>query len=73
LTRVPIKAGTIATLRYRAAPALPARQARVLSVFNGPGGPTADVEVEEIARGRAKICRRWVSVANLERFTGKPA
>ncbi|WP_249221394.1 hypothetical protein [Cupriavidus sp. KK10] len=44
-----IKAGTIATLRYRAAPALPARQARVLSVFNGPGGPTADVAARKSA------------------------
>ncbi|MDK3022853.1 hypothetical protein QO239_09645 [Cupriavidus taiwanensis] len=69
----PIKADTITTLRYRAAPALPARQARVLSVFNGPGGPTADVEVEEIVRGRAKICRRWVSVADLQPFTGEAA
>lgn len=68
-----IQAGAIATLRYRAAPALPARLARVLSVFNGPGGPTADVEVEEIVRGRTKICPRWVSVADLQPFTGEPA
>lgn len=45
-----IEAGAIATLRYRAAPALPARPARVLSLFDGPSGPTADVEVEEIVR-----------------------
>ncbi len=35
-----IEAGAIATLLYRAAPALPWHKARVLSVFNGPGGPT---------------------------------
>lgn len=68
-----IQAGAIATLRYRAAPALPARQAFVLSVFNGSRGPTADVEVEEIVRGRAKIYRRWVSVADLQPFMGEPA
>jgi hypothetical protein len=64
-----IEAGAIATLLYRAAPALPARQARVLSVFNGPAGPTADVEVEELVRGRARICPRWVSVRNLHPST----
>ncbi|MFS8981211.1 hypothetical protein PO002_43755 [Cupriavidus necator] len=68
-----IQAGTIATLRYRAAPALPARQARVLSVFNGPSGPTADVEVGEFVRGRVKVCPRWVSVADLQPLTGEPA
>uniref|UniRef100_UPI003F4995F9 DUF6884 domain-containing protein n=1 Tax=Cupriavidus necator TaxID=106590 RepID=UPI003F4995F9 len=68
-----IQAGTIATLRYRAAPALPARQARVLSVFNGPSGPTADVEVEEFVRGRVKVCPRWVSIADLQPLTGEPA
>ncbi|WP_439673158.1 Lipoprotein (plasmid) [Cupriavidus necator] len=68
-----IQAGAIATLRYRAAPALPARQARVLSVFEGPSGPTADVEVEEFVRGRAKICPRWVSVADLHPSTTEPA
>ncbi|CAM3375078.1 MULTISPECIES: DUF6884 domain-containing protein [Cupriavidus] len=64
-----IEAGAIATLLYRAAPALPSRQARVLSVFQGPGGPTADVEVEEFVRGRAKICPRWVSVRDLHPST----
>jgi len=64
-----IEAGAIATLLYRAAPALPARQARVLSVFNGPAGPTADVEVEELVRGRPRICPRWVSVRNLHPST----
>ncbi|WP_243736993.1 DUF6884 domain-containing protein [Cupriavidus sp. L7L] len=68
-----IRAGTIATLRYRAAPALPARQARVLSVFNGPSGPTADVDVEEFVRGRVRICPRWVSVADLQPLTRGPA
>ncbi|MDX6008499.1 DUF6884 domain-containing protein [Cupriavidus necator] len=68
-----IEAGSIATLLYRAAPALPARQARVLSVFNGPSGPTADVEVEEFVRGRAKICPRWVSVADLHPSTEESA
>ncbi|WP_316157422.1 DUF6884 domain-containing protein [Cupriavidus sp. BIC8F] len=68
-----IESGAIATLLYRAAPARPARQARVLSVFNGPSGPTADVEVEEFVRGRAKICPRWVSVADLHPLTPKEA
>ena len=61
-----IEAG--ATLLYRATPALPSRKARVMSVFNGPSGPTADVEVEEIVRGRAKICPRWVSVRDAPSF-----
>jgi hypothetical protein len=68
-----IKAGALATLLYRAAPALPSRQARVLSVFKGPSGPTADVEVEEFVRGRAKICPRWVSVRDLHPSTEVPA
>jgi hypothetical protein len=68
-----IVAGDVATLRYRAAPALPARQARVLSVFNGPSGPTADVEVEDLVRGRTRICPRWVSVADLHTSTKEPA
>ncbi|AAP85947.1 hypothetical protein PHG195 (plasmid) [Cupriavidus necator H16] len=63
-----IEAGAIASLTYRAAPYLPARRARVLSLFNGPSGPTADVEVEEVIRGRTKICARWVSVADLHPF-----
>ncbi len=62
-----------ATLLYRAAPALPSRKARVLSVFNGPGGPIADVEVEEIMRDRTKICPRWVSVRDLHPSVEVPA
>ncbi|MFJ4294384.1 DUF6884 domain-containing protein [Cupriavidus sp. NPDC089707] len=68
-----IEAGALATLLYWAVPALPSRQARVLSVFNGPSGPTADVEVEEFVRGRAKICQRWVSVRNLHPSAEVPA
>ncbi|WP_238553153.1 DUF6884 domain-containing protein [Cupriavidus necator] len=68
-----IKAGALATLLYRAAPALPSRQARVLSVFKGPSGPTADVEVEEFVRGRANIRPRWVSVRELHLSTEVPA
>lgn len=68
-----IEAGALATLRYRAAPALPSRQARVLSVFKGPNGPTAYVEVEEYVRGRAKICPRWVSVRDLHPSAEVPA
>ncbi len=67
-----VEAGAIATLPYRATPALPSRKARVLSVFNGPSGPTADA-VEEIVRGRAKICPRWVSVRDLHPSTEVPA
>ena len=68
-----IEAGALATLLYRAAPALPSRQARVLSVFKGPSGPTTDVEVEEFVRGRAKICQRWVSVRDLHPSAEVPA
>lgn len=68
-----IEAGAIATLLYRAAPALPSRQARVISVFQGPSGPTADVEVEEFVRGRPKICPRWVSLRDLHPSTEVPA
>ncbi|WP_354681797.1 hypothetical protein [Cupriavidus necator] len=68
-----IHAGALATLLYRAAPALPSRQARVLSVFRGPNGPTADVEVEDFVRGRAKVCQRWVSVRDLHPSTEVPA
>lgn len=68
-----IEAGAVASLIYRAAPYLPVRRARVLSLFEGPNGPTADVEVEELVRGRAKICPRWVSVADLHPSTEVPA
>ncbi|WP_029050055.1 DUF6884 domain-containing protein [Cupriavidus sp. amp6] len=68
-----IETGAFATLHYRAAPALPSRQARVLCVFEGPSGPTADVEVEEFVRGRPKICQRWVSVRDLHPCAEVPA
>ncbi|MNL58414.1 hypothetical protein D3C87_1820470 [compost metagenome] len=52
-------------MAYRAAPHLPARKAQVLALFDGPSGPTADVVVEEVIRGRTKLCPRWVAVSNL--------
>lgn len=60
-----IEAGAVTGLIYRAAPYLPAVKVRVLALFQGPSGPTADVEVEEIIRGRTSIGPRWVGVADL--------
>ncbi|WP_035878752.1 hypothetical protein [Cupriavidus sp. amp6] len=60
-----IEAGTIIGVTYRATPYRPALKARVLALFEGPNGPTADVEVEEIVRGRPKISAHWVGVKNL--------
>ncbi|MGY2491951.1 hypothetical protein [Cupriavidus sp. CP313] len=60
-----IEAGAVTSLIYRAAPYLPAVKARVLALFQGPSGPPADVEVEEIIRGRTTIGSRWVGVADL--------
>ncbi len=57
-----VEMGAITSLAYRATPCRPALKARVLALFAGPSGPTADVEVEEIVRARAKISARWVSV-----------
>ncbi|MBP0624137.1 hypothetical protein J8I82_30120 [Cupriavidus sp. LEh25] len=68
-----IEAGALATLLYRAASALPSRQARVLSVFKGPNGPTAEVEVADFVRGGAKVCQRWVSVRDLHPSAEVPA
>lgn len=60
-----IEVGAIASRRYRATPDRPALTARVLAVIEGPRGPTANVEVEELVRGRMRIKPRWVSVADL--------
>ncbi|SCU73647.1 conserved hypothetical protein [Cupriavidus necator] len=60
-----IEAGAVTGLIYRAAPYMPAVKARVLALFQGPSGPTADVEVEEIIRGRTSIGPRWVGAADL--------
>ncbi|WP_231881549.1 hypothetical protein [Cupriavidus necator] len=60
-----IEAGAVTHLIYRAAPYLPTLQARVLALFQGPSGPTADVEVEERFRGGTRIGSRWVGVADL--------
>lgn len=53
------------SLHYRAAPGRPALIARVLAVFDGPSGQTADVEVDEVVRGRTRVGTRWVSLADL--------
>ncbi len=68
-----IETGAITNLVCRAAPSLPARQARVLALFEGPSGPTADVEMEEIVRGHPKISARWVSVKDLRPLTMQEA
>jgi len=61
-----LEAGSIVRVVYGAAPGIPARMARVLSLFEGPNGPTADVEVEESFRGHTRICPRWVRVQDLQ-------
>ncbi|MDE4921915.1 DUF6884 domain-containing protein [Cupriavidus metallidurans] len=60
-----IEVGATTRLVYRAAPQLPACKARVMSLFAGPSGPTAEVEVECETRGRPRLSTRWVSVADL--------
>jgi len=60
-----IEVGATTRLVYRAAPQLPACKARVMSLFAGPTGPTAEVEVECETRGRPRLSTRWVSVADL--------
>jgi hypothetical protein len=60
-----VEMGAITSLAYRATPYRPSLKARVLALFADPGGPTADVEVEAIVRGRATISARWVSVNDL--------
>ncbi|MBY4898706.1 hypothetical protein K6V06_16995 [Cupriavidus sp. AU9028] len=60
-----LEAGAVVDLRYRAAPAVSAERARVLSLFLGPAGPTAEVEVDRVARGHVKPSPRWVAVTDL--------
>lgn len=60
-----LEVGAVTSLVYRAVPGLPPIKARVLALFDGPSGPTADVEVEETLRGRIKTTPRWVGVADL--------
>ncbi|SPS02841.1 DUF6884 domain-containing protein [Cupriavidus taiwanensis] len=60
-----IEARATVSVVYRAAPHLPPRNAQVLALFEGPNGPTAEVVVEELIRGRTKACPRWVGVSNL--------
>lgn len=45
----------------------PAERARVLSLFLGPPGPTAEVEADLVARGHVGPSRRWVAVTDLIR------
>lgn len=61
-----LEAGAIVDLCYRAVPALPAERARVLSLFLGPAGPTAEVEVDRVVRGHVRPSRRWVTVTALK-------
>ncbi|CAG9183730.1 DUF6884 domain-containing protein [Cupriavidus pinatubonensis] len=70
-----IETGALTSLVYRAVPDRPALKARVLALFEGPSGPTADVEVEEMIRGRPKISARWVrvSVKDLQPLTTREA
>lgn len=69
-----IEAGATVSVVYRAVPHLPPRNAQVLALFEGPNGPTAEVVVEEVIRGRTKACPRWVGVGNLRpAMTGMPA
>ncbi|MFC4345948.1 DUF6884 domain-containing protein [Cupriavidus numazuensis] len=57
-----LEAGAMVNVRYRAVPGRPALTARVQAVFDGPSGPTADVEIQEVVRGRTMLSARWVSV-----------
>ncbi|SPS01555.1 hypothetical protein CBM2634_B50035 [Cupriavidus taiwanensis] len=54
-----IEAGAIVSVVYRAAPHLPPRNAQVLALFEGPSGPTVEVVVEKVIRGRTRM--PWAS------------
>lgn len=57
--------GTDARLTYCKV-GVPARIARILALFRGPGGiPTAEVEVDSIERGRPHNVR-WLRIAHLQ-------
>lgn len=60
-----LEVGTDAELTYRNAQ-VPARNARILALFRGPGGnPTAEVEVDSTERGRPHSVG-WVNIADLQ-------
>ncbi len=68
-----IETGALTSLAYRAVPNRPALKARVLALFEGPSGPTADVEVEEIIRGRPKVSALWVRIRDLHPLSTQEA
>lgn len=60
-----LEVGTDAKLTYGKV-GVPARIARILALFRGPGGiPTAEVEVDSIERGRPHSVR-WLRIAHLQ-------
>lgn len=60
-----LEVGTDAKLTYGNV-GVPARKARILALFRGPGGiPTAEVEIDSTERGRPHSVR-WVRIAHLQ-------
>ncbi|WP_240992903.1 hypothetical protein [Cupriavidus taiwanensis] len=64
-----IEAGAIATLLYRAAPALPIAPGSRALRLPGAGRPHRRRRSGRVRTRRAKICPRWVSVRDLHPST----
>lgn len=60
-----IEAGADVHLRYRAMQSRLVECARVLSLFDGPAGATAEVQVERVTGRFVRPSRRWVAVDDL--------
>ncbi|WP_156811580.1 hypothetical protein [Cupriavidus sp. USMAHM13] len=60
-----LRVGDTVELTFRGAPGIPPRRARIRELFPGPAGPTADIEVEDLVRGKVKRVLMWTAVGNL--------
>lgn len=61
----PFEVGDEVELQYRAIPGSTTTPAHVLSLFQGPAGPTAEVQMARDVKGRMRKSARWVSVTDL--------
>ncbi len=61
----PFEVGAEVELQYRATPGSTITPGHVLSLFPGPMGPTAEVEIACDVKGRMRGSTRWVSVTDL--------